>query len=133
MTTSVCHAAAATLALLTHDLEPGERAESRDRSGLHMPLFVERLQDAPAGSLFVVTHYYRGREPIPTPRSRCCDAPTAAGPAFDSAPAIRRRDCRERRRRGGESARRAPSARQARRSLDGERARWPAPCRPCFS
>lgn len=67
MTKSVCQAAAATLELLTRDLEPGERAEARDRTGVHMTLHVERLADGPAGSLFVLAHRHHGREPVPDP------------------------------------------------------------------
>jgi len=67
MTTCVCSSASATLKLLTDGLEPGGRAEFRDRSGLHMTLYVERLQDARSGSVFVVAHYHRGREPMPDP------------------------------------------------------------------
>jgi hypothetical protein len=67
MTRSICSSASDTLELLTRDLEPGGRAEFRDRAGVHMTLFVERLPDVPAGSLFIVAHYHRGREPIPDP------------------------------------------------------------------
>ncbi len=67
MTRPVCSSASDTLELLTSDLEPGGRAEFRDRAGVHMTLFVERLPDVPTGSLFIVAHYHRGREPIPDP------------------------------------------------------------------
>jgi hypothetical protein len=56
MTGSVCSSASATLELLTRDLEPGERAEFRDPAGMHMTLFVSRLQDAPAGAPFTIAH-----------------------------------------------------------------------------
>lgn len=67
MTKSVCHAAAATLELLTNDMAPGERLEFRDRSGVHMTLHVERLDNCAAASLFTVAHRHAGREPVPDP------------------------------------------------------------------
>jgi len=67
MTTCVCSSASATLELLTDGLERGGRAEFRDPTGVHMTLYVERLQDARAGSLFIVAHYHRGRELVPDP------------------------------------------------------------------
>jgi len=59
-TRSVCSSASATLDLLTLDLAPGERAEFRDRAGVHMTLYVERLADAPDGSLFTLAHAHAG-------------------------------------------------------------------------
>ncbi len=67
MTKSVCQTAASTLDFLTRDIEPGERVEVRDRTGIHMTLHVERLPDGPAGSLFIVAHRHVGREPVPDP------------------------------------------------------------------
>jgi hypothetical protein len=67
MTRSVCHAAAATLDLLTDGLEIGDRIEVRDRDGVHMALHVERLPAGPAGPLFVFAHRPVGREPVPDP------------------------------------------------------------------
>jgi hypothetical protein len=69
MTRSVCSSASATLELLTRDLEPGERVEFRDRSGLHMTLHVERLSDCASGSLFTLAHVHAGHlgELVPDP------------------------------------------------------------------
>ena len=60
MTRSVCNSASDTLDLLTRDLEPGERTEFRDRTGVHMTLYVERLPDVRAGSIFTVAHAHTG-------------------------------------------------------------------------
>ncbi len=69
MTRSVCNSGSATLELLTRDLEPGGRVEFRDRTGLHMTLHVERLADAPEGSLFTLAHGHAGHlgELVPDP------------------------------------------------------------------
>ena len=69
MTRSVCSSASTTLELLTGDLEPGECVEFRDSAGIHMALHVERLADAPAGSLFTLAHAHAGHlgEFIPDP------------------------------------------------------------------
>jgi hypothetical protein len=60
-------AAAATLDLLTGDREVGTSVEIRDRTGVHMPVHVERLADATVGSVFTVAHRHVGREPVPDP------------------------------------------------------------------
>ena len=60
MATSVCSSATATLDLLARDLGPGERTEFRNRHGLRMTLYVERLPDVPAGSRFTVAHAHAG-------------------------------------------------------------------------
>ncbi|MEO8901160.1 MAG: hypothetical protein ABI488_05755 [Polyangiaceae bacterium] len=69
MTRSVCNSASATLELLTRDLDSGERAEFRDRSGVHMTLHVSRLADCAAGSLFSIAHAHAGHlgELVPDP------------------------------------------------------------------
>lgn len=67
MTKSVCLAAASTLHLLTADLDPGARAELRDRTGVHMTLHVERLPDVVIGSVFTLAHRHAARESIPDP------------------------------------------------------------------
>lgn len=67
MTKSVCLAAASTLHLLTADLDPGARAELRDRTGVHMTLHVERLPDVVVGSMFTLAHRHAARASIPDP------------------------------------------------------------------
>jgi hypothetical protein len=69
MTTSICRSASATLEQLTRDLEPGGRAEFRDPAGVHMTLYVSRLPEVPAGSLFTIAHAHAGHigEPICDP------------------------------------------------------------------
>lgn len=78
MTRSVCNSAAATLETLTRDLDPGERTEFRARTGVHMTLYVERLRDVSAGSLFTAAHAHAGHlgELVPDPMVtllRCLD------------------------------------------------------------
>jgi hypothetical protein len=67
MRKSVCRAAAATLDVLSADLEPWTRTELRDHAGIHMTLHVERVQDGASGALFMVAHRHVGRESIPDP------------------------------------------------------------------
>jgi hypothetical protein len=69
MTRPVCRSASATLELLTGDLEPSGRTEFGDRTGKHMTLYVARLADCGAGSLFTVAHAHAGHlgELVPDP------------------------------------------------------------------
>jgi hypothetical protein len=69
MTRPICPSASVTLELLTRDLEPGDRVEFRDRTGVHMTLHVERLADVAPGSLLTVAHAHSGHlgELVPDP------------------------------------------------------------------
>jgi hypothetical protein len=60
MAKSVCLSTSGTLALLTRDLEPGQRTEFRDPAGEHMTLFVSHLADPAAGSVFTLAHAHAG-------------------------------------------------------------------------
>jgi hypothetical protein len=60
MKRSVCSSPAARRETLTRDFEPGERTELRDRKGGHVTLYVERLGDVSAGSLFTLAHAHAG-------------------------------------------------------------------------
>jgi hypothetical protein len=77
----VCEAARRLLDELARGLAPGGERNVREPSGVHMPLFVRRLDDCDAGSCFAFGHYHEGRTGtvltlVPDPEVQLLRAPS---------------------------------------------------------